>query len=130
MRIVLWSLVFFPTLAFAFSWASLFGGSAAAADQHVIKGDDPEPPQPKALRIAVIGAGAAGSSAAFWINKAAERLDEEVIIDIYERSDYVGGSKSYVMFSFCLIHSMACYVALSTVASVVQLCLSKCLAPF
>lgn len=44
-------------------------------------------------RIAIIGAGAGGSSAAFWISKAKERYGINVEIDVYERSDYVGGRK-------------------------------------
>ena len=44
-------------------------------------------------RIAIIGAGAGGSSAAFWISKAKERFGIDVEIDVYERSDYIGGRK-------------------------------------
>lgn len=44
-------------------------------------------------RIAIIGAGAGGSSAAFWISKAKERYGINVEIDVYERSDYIGGRK-------------------------------------
>lgn len=42
-------------------------------------------------RIAIVGAGAGGTSAAFWIAKAKERFNLEVEIDVYESSDYVGG---------------------------------------
>ncbi|KAI9428756.1 FAD/NAD(P)-binding domain-containing protein, partial [Russula earlei] len=42
-------------------------------------------------RIAIIGAGAGGSSAAFWISKAKERYNLDVTVDVYERSDYIGG---------------------------------------
>jgi prenylcysteine oxidase/farnesylcysteine lyase len=42
-------------------------------------------------RIAIIGAGAGGSSAAFWISKAKERFGLDVQVDVYERSSYVGG---------------------------------------
>jgi prenylcysteine oxidase/farnesylcysteine lyase len=48
---------------------------------------------PRSPRIAIIGAGAGGSSAAFWIAKAKERHGLDVDIDIYEREDYVGGRK-------------------------------------
>jgi prenylcysteine oxidase / farnesylcysteine lyase len=48
---------------------------------------------PRSPRIAIIGAGASGSSAAFWIAKAKERYGLEVEVDIYERSDYIGGRK-------------------------------------
>jgi len=50
--------------------------------------------RPTSPRIAVIGAGAGGSSAAFWIAKARERHGLDVEIDIYERNTYIGGSKS------------------------------------
>lgn len=48
-------------------------------------------------RIAIIGAGAGGSSAAFWIAKAKERSGLNVEIDIYERNDYIGGRKLLLM---------------------------------
>lgn len=90
---MLWSLAVLPNLALAFSWASLFSGSqgvaADHADQYIIEA----PSQP---RVAIIGAGAAGSSAAFWISKAAERLGKDIVIDVFERSNYIGGSKSAV----------------------------------
>ncbi|OAX43623.1 FAD/NAD(P)-binding domain-containing protein [Rhizopogon vinicolor AM-OR11-026] len=47
-------------------------------------------------RIAIIGAGAGGSSAAFWISKAKERYGINVEIDVYERSDYVGGRTTVI----------------------------------
>ncbi len=43
-------------------------------------------------KIAVIGAGAGGSSTAFWIQKAKSRAGVNVEVDVYERSGYVGGS--------------------------------------
>jgi prenylcysteine oxidase / farnesylcysteine lyase len=49
---------------------------------------------PRSPRVAIIGAGAGGSSAAFWIAKAKERHGLDVAIDIYERNDYIGGRKS------------------------------------
>lgn len=42
-------------------------------------------------RIAIIGAGAGGSSAAFWVAKARERYGVDVEVDLYERNGYVGG---------------------------------------
>jgi hypothetical protein len=83
---MLWALVLFPQLAAAFSWASLFGGQGVAADQYIIQA-----PMPRQPRIAIVGAGAAGSSAAFWISKAAERLGKDIIVDVFERADYIGG---------------------------------------
>lgn len=44
-------------------------------------------------RIAIVGAGAAGSSAAFWLAKARERYGLEVEVDVYEKSGLVGGSE-------------------------------------
>ncbi|KAH9982199.1 Prenylcysteine lyase-domain-containing protein [Lactifluus volemus] len=40
--------------------------------------------------------GAGGSSAAFWIAKAKERHGLDVAVDIYERSDYIGGRSTTV----------------------------------
>jgi prenylcysteine oxidase/farnesylcysteine lyase len=45
-------------------------------------------------RIAIIGAGAGGSSAAFWISKAKERFGLDVQVDVYEAADYIGGRAS------------------------------------
>jgi len=42
-------------------------------------------------RIAIIGAGAGGSSAAFWISKAKERYGVDVEVDVYEKETYIGG---------------------------------------
>jgi prenylcysteine oxidase/farnesylcysteine lyase len=55
---------------------------------------DAVPVTPRPPRVAIIGAGAGGSSAAFWIAKAKERNGLDVAIDIYERNDYIGGRKS------------------------------------
>lgn len=46
-------------------------------------------------RIAIIGAGAAGSSAAFWIAKAKERYGLDVEVDIYEKEGYIGGREYF-----------------------------------
>lgn len=43
-------------------------------------------------RIAIVGAGAGGSSAAFWISKAKERWGLDVEVDVYDRNSHVGGS--------------------------------------
>ena len=43
--------------------------------------------------VAIIGAGAAGSSAAFWMGKANERNGLGIKIDVYEQMDRIGGSK-------------------------------------
>jgi prenylcysteine oxidase/farnesylcysteine lyase len=48
--------------------------------------------------VAIIGAGAAGSSAAFWIERGRERLGANIVIDIYESESYVGGRKYLFYF--------------------------------
>ncbi|KAJ6604259.1 Prenylcysteine lyase-domain-containing protein [Mycena vulgaris] len=50
----------------------------------------------RAPRIAIIGAGAGGTSAAFWLSKAQERFGLEVEVDLYEREFYVGGRSTVV----------------------------------
>jgi prenylcysteine oxidase/farnesylcysteine lyase len=62
---------------------------------------DSPPPVP---RIAIIGAGAGGSSAAFWISNAKSRFGLNVEIDVYDRNDYIGGRRSLIMTG-SLLHS-------------------------
>ncbi|CDO76406.1 hypothetical protein BN946_scf184937.g20 [Trametes cinnabarina] len=47
-------------------------------------------------RVAIIGAGAAGSAAAFWIAKAKERYGLDVEVDVYDKNSYVGGRATTV----------------------------------
>ncbi|TFK76732.1 hypothetical protein BDN72DRAFT_890547 [Pluteus cervinus] len=54
------------------------------------------PSNPTTPRIAIIGAGAGGSSAAFWISKAKQRFGLDVEVDVYEKSDYIGGRSTVV----------------------------------
>jgi prenylcysteine oxidase / farnesylcysteine lyase len=43
-------------------------------------------------RVAIIGAGAGGSSAAFWLTRAQNRTPEHsVYIDVFEKELYIGG---------------------------------------
>ncbi|KAF8349812.1 Prenylcysteine lyase-domain-containing protein [Amanita rubescens] len=57
----------------------------------------PEPvTSPATPRIAIIGAGAGGASAAFWLSKAKERFGLDIGVDIYEQSSYVGGRSTVV----------------------------------
>ncbi|KIY43380.1 FAD/NAD(P)-binding domain-containing protein [Fistulina hepatica ATCC 64428] len=58
--------------------------------------NDTSAPTVTTPRIAVIGAGAAGSSAAFWISKAQQRFGLDVEVDLYERASYVGGRSTVV----------------------------------
>ncbi|KAJ7693682.1 Prenylcysteine lyase-domain-containing protein [Mycena rosella] len=48
------------------------------------------------IRVAIIGAGAAGTSATFWIAKAQERFGIDVEVDLYEKESYVGGRSTVV----------------------------------
>ncbi|KAH8831889.1 Prenylcysteine lyase-domain-containing protein [Flagelloscypha sp. PMI_526] len=47
-------------------------------------------------KVAIIGAGAGGSSAAYWIKKAKERFGVDIDIDIFEKSNYIGGRSTVV----------------------------------
>ncbi|KAK6509380.1 hypothetical protein TWF481_004129 [Arthrobotrys musiformis] len=49
-----------------------------------------------AKRVAVIGAGAAGSSAAYYLNQYAKKHDIPINITIYERNNYIGGRTTTV----------------------------------
>jgi prenylcysteine oxidase/farnesylcysteine lyase len=43
-------------------------------------------------RIAIIGAGAGGSSAAFWISRAQNRTHgHNLFVDVFEKESYIGG---------------------------------------
>ena len=48
-------------------------------------------------RVAIIGAGAGGSSAAFWIGKAKERFGIDVEVDVYDKEAYIGGSELWTL---------------------------------
>ncbi|KAJ7785934.1 Prenylcysteine lyase-domain-containing protein [Mycena metata] len=52
-------------------------------------------------RIAIIGAGAGGSSAAWWISKAKERFGIDVEIDVYDKESYVGGRAQCAFLFSC-----------------------------
>ena len=45
------------------------------------------------LRVAVIGAGAAGSSSAWWLRLASDRLGRPIEVEVFERADYIGGRR-------------------------------------
>ncbi|KAF7986244.1 hypothetical protein HWV62_38711 [Athelia sp. TMB] len=61
--------------------------------QEVLEAEVPTITQP---RIAIIGAGAGGSSAAYWISKAKERYGFDVQVDVFDKSDYIGGRSTTV----------------------------------
>lgn len=74
-------------LAFQFpSWVPFVGGTSTQTSFSL-------PPPVLPNRVAIVGAGAGGSSAAFWIAKAKERFGLDVEVDVFEKSDYVGGSE-------------------------------------
>jgi prenylcysteine oxidase/farnesylcysteine lyase len=83
-RLVLCLLLITPSFAFQLPFKIPFFKSTQAiiAEQQAAK---------ITPRIAVIGAGAGGSSAAFWISKAKERSNIDVEVDVYERASYIGG---------------------------------------
>ncbi|KAF9524062.1 Prenylcysteine lyase-domain-containing protein [Crepidotus variabilis] len=74
-----------------FGVSRLFSSKTAAQT-----GNGNKPAATTTSRIAIIGAGAGGSSAAFWIAKAKERFGIDVEVDVYERSDYIGGRTTVV----------------------------------
>ena len=70
-----------------FKFPNLFASTIAPITTTAHSEDVPSP----IPRIAIIGAGAGGSSAAFWLSKARTRLKVNFEIDVYESSDYIGG---------------------------------------
>jgi len=73
---------------FPFSVSALFSSKAALKTTPISSSSTP--------RIAIIGAGAGGSSAAFWISKAKERFGLDIQMDVYEAADYIGGRTTIV----------------------------------
>lgn len=66
--------------------------NTAQPGQLVLDADDL--PVHRIPRIAIIGAGPAGSSAAYWLSLAKERANLTFEVDLYERSGSIGGSTS------------------------------------
>ncbi|KAH7930566.1 FAD/NAD(P)-binding domain-containing protein [Leucogyrophana mollusca] len=81
-RLILYSLLVSSAFAFQLPFKVPFFKSKTAIVSESAQGTP---------RIAIIGAGAGGSSAAFWISKAKERFGIHVEVDVYERAAYVGG---------------------------------------
>ena len=84
---------FFPAYAFQLPFKLPFNFFSSASQTPLIA--PPEVPETQTIpnRVAIIGAGAAGSSAAFWISKAKERYGLDVEIDVYDKNAYIGGRK-------------------------------------
>lgn len=81
-------------------WIAALG--AQATSQHDIRSNQhPFQSQIKSeggeFKVAIIGAGAAGSSAAFWLSRAKSRLHENISITIYDKNDYIGGRSTTVL---------------------------------
>ncbi|KAG8910746.1 hypothetical protein FRC01_006155 [Tulasnella sp. 417] len=74
----------YPLLVLALLGTLPLGWSGVQATQVQLGAKPP-------LRVAIIGAGAGGSSAAFWIQKAKERHGMDVQVDVFERLNRVGG---------------------------------------
>lgn len=53
-----------------------------------------------APKILIVGAGAAGTSAAFWLSKATDNGGKNIIVDIFEKNSQAGGSE-------CSVYSIA-----------------------
>lgn len=93
-RLVVVALVFLPELTTAWSFPQIKLPFTRSGGSQVPLGTEPEELGGLApVRIAIIGAGAAGSSSAFWISKARERHGADVVVDVYEQSDHIGGRK-------------------------------------
>ena len=88
-RTILYVSLISPSIAFQF----LFKVPFLKSSQAIVAEEQAASTTP---RIAIIGAGAAGSSAAFWISKAKQRSDIDVEVDVYERASYIGGRECYV----------------------------------
>jgi hypothetical protein len=86
------SLVFLLILPYVLAFELPFGVSALFSSKATK--NTTAIPSSSTPRIAIIGAGAGGSSAAFWISKAKERFGLDVQVDVYEAADYIGGRAS------------------------------------
>lgn len=86
----------YPAYAFQLPFnIPFFGGSQTPLTAPQLPDTDTTVPN----RIAIIGAGAGGSSAAFWIAKAKERHGLDVEVDVYDKNAYVGGRECCVLRS-------------------------------
>ncbi|KAG8908357.1 hypothetical protein FRB99_007284 [Tulasnella sp. 403] len=83
------SIPLFTTLVLAGAWDLSFITRAVFATAPTTQEIFSVKPSP--VRIAVIGAGAGGSSSAWWINKAKERHGFDVEVHIFDKNTYIGG---------------------------------------
>ncbi|TFK30726.1 hypothetical protein FA15DRAFT_690376 [Coprinopsis marcescibilis] len=82
-----------PTaLAFQLPFSIPFFNPKPTAQIPIVPDDSPT----ATPRVAIIGAGAGGTSAAFWIGKAKERFGLDVEVDVYDQNDYIGGRSTVV----------------------------------
>ncbi|KAH0838635.1 FAD/NAD(P)-binding domain-containing protein [Lanmaoa asiatica] len=88
-RIILYVSLISPSIAFQFPFKLPYFKSS----QTIVAEEQAVSTTP---RIAIIGAGAAGSSAAFWLSKAKQRSEIDVEVDVYERESYIGGRSTTV----------------------------------
>lgn len=92
MNLRLWSLATVLVAVHAHAFQLPFGLSSILGDsQTVFSVPKNVPPIEPSNKVAIIGAGAGGSSAAFWIASAKRRYGLHVEIDVFERESYVGG---------------------------------------
>ncbi|CAI7647474.1 unnamed protein product [Penicillium bialowiezense] len=65
---------------------------SSAAEQQPLRGDVDQSPK----RVAIVGAGAAGSFTAYQLRKLADETDAPVEITVYERDSHIGGRSTTV----------------------------------
>ncbi|OSC98850.1 hypothetical protein PYCCODRAFT_1438835 [Trametes coccinea BRFM310] len=80
---------FYPTYAFQLPFNLKLPAFLSGSQSPITVPQLPDNATPN--RVAIIGAGAAGSSAAFWISKGKERYGLDVEIDVYDKNPYIGG---------------------------------------
>ncbi|EJD55206.1 FAD/NAD(P)-binding domain-containing protein [Auricularia subglabra TFB-10046 SS5] len=91
-------LVFLAASSNAFEWPFKLPWLASTAPDQVVfeAPSEPTAPTERPPRVAIIGAGAGGTSAAFWLSLSKQRANHTFEIDVYDRSDYVGGRSTTI----------------------------------
>lgn len=59
-----------------------------------------------AIRVAIVGSGAAGSTAAYYLTKAAEQNAGDVDIDVFEKRYVAGGSEFLALYIYITLISL------------------------